>query len=221
MRQWLFLFQSVVFTATAAVMVAAAVGTSSSLPAARYSSFQCTAGGQQQFPTHWNFHDETFNHIENRVCMFKNICFDKTHLKYYQHPEERNAPQFVQMYTANLVLLGMFDDGNLIRQQNASTDRLMAVTESAIPEDIPFIDNRTWLFTKATYGHNYMHILLDDMFPALAVMDMFNIDLAESHVTYHGCLDYAIHRGGNPFGFDGVTPLAVACHQNYKQFRSH
>ena len=118
-----------------------------------YSSFTCTGGGNQNFPSNWHFYDKTFNQIENRICMFKNICFDKTHLKYYQHPEERNAPDFAQMYTTNLLLLGMFDDAEFHRTQNAPVDRVMEISHSAIPEDMNFLDNRTWLLTKASYAH--------------------------------------------------------------------
>ena len=159
----------------------------------RYSSFQCTAGGNQKFPAEWNFYDETFNRIDNRVCKFKNVCLDENlnFFNYYQHPEELKAPQFAQLNSANLFLPGMLEKFTNLDEWALDMFRIV---KSAIPRDVPFIDNRTWLYTSASYSYNYAHLLLDDLFPAIAALDIFNIDFSEEErghaaIIYSGCED--------------------------------
>ena len=65
---------------------------------------------------------------------------------------------------------------------------------------------------------SYAHLLLDDLFPAIAALDIFNIDVAHAHAAYYGCVQYTFDSGRITTTYDGITPLADACHANFKKY---
>ena len=116
-----------------------------------YSSITCTAG-HQAFPSDWSFYDESYNSVTNRICMLENVCIFDEKLVYFQHEAERKAPEYAKFPLNDifvfLSLTGLLDI------------RIDIAPDQSVPENMPFLDTNTWLFTLAAYSFNFAHLLL-------------------------------------------------------------
>jgi hypothetical protein len=182
-----------------------------------YSSVQCTAG-HQTFPEDWHFYEDDYNSIDNRVCMFENICLLDKRLVYFQHEAETDAPDYAKLSFQDIIFLrlnGLYDIDlqiDVAPKQHIDFDKF------------EYIDDKTWLFALTTFAFNFGHLMIDDVHSALAAMDVFNICPEESHLIYYGCERYVksdfsrTAESSTSYDLDGEGSLDKLCHQNFKTY---
>jgi hypothetical protein len=176
-----------------------------------YSSFQCS-GGNQDFPNMKPFKNESFS-LENKLCKLENVCLLKggTKLMYFQHPEETVAPDFVQVQKKNMVKMGITQD---IMPGNHFW--INPVPSTPMPNTLNFSDNKTAFFILASYSDGVGHLLLDDLYPVLAAMDLFRVPMSDVTLLYTGCeiLDY--YREMNVYHPEKTR--GEVCHEYFESF---
>jgi hypothetical protein len=168
----------------------------------RYSSYHCS-GGNQNF-RNWqpnSLGNNTF--IANRVCMLENVCWTENQFVYFMHPEEAMSPAFIKYFiTVEFVKLS----------HRLHMPWTLAYTHAPIPDEFEYKDDKTWTFTHASFSFNYAHLLIDDLFPILTAMDMFDVDAAFARVVYTGCNSLT----GYTNYYTPTKSQAQACKDNFK-----
>ena len=174
-----------------------------------YSSFQCS-GGNQLFTDMKPFNEDSLSK-KNKVCKLENVCLLDTNLLYFQHPEESLAPDFVQVQDLNMVKLGITHD--IAADLNF---QLSVLPNTPLPNHFEFTDAKTWFLILASYSDGIGHLLMDDLYPVLAAMDMFDVSYEDVALTYTGCelLDYY----GEVCSYDPTKYRGEVCHDNYEYF---
>jgi hypothetical protein len=180
-----------------------------------YSSVQCTAG-HQTFPEDWHFYEDDYYSIDNRVCMFENICLLDKRLVYFQHEAETDAPDYAKLSFQNNIFLrlgGLYDIDlqiDVAPKQHIDFDKF------------EYIDDGAWFFSLSSFSFNYGHLMLDDLYSAVAAIDVFDIHRKESHLIYYGCerfaqSDYAQSaQRNNSYNLDEMGSLDWLCRKNYE-----
>jgi hypothetical protein len=180
-----------------------------------YSSVRCT-GGHQAFPDDWKFYDEDYTDIGNRVCMFENVCLIQNRMIYFQHETEVNAPNYASFPRDKLfVFLSLTGLLNL---------HIDVAANQHVPHAAKYVDDNTWLFTLASYSFNFAHLLLDELYSALAAMDIFDIPYDKSRILYHGCSSHynkvnlydPVNPHQHPYLFE--EPVPQICENNMKLY---
>jgi hypothetical protein len=181
-----------------------------------YSSVQCTAG-HQTFPEDWHFYEDDYNSIDNRVCMFENICLLDKRLVYFQHEAETDAPDYAKLsFFQNSVFLFLAN----IHDLNVQID--VAPKQHIDFDQFEYIDDKSWYFSHSTVAFNFAHLMLDDLYPALSAMNVFDTPPEESQLLYFGCERYTFlgatytAQSNNSYNLDEEGSWVQLCHQNYK-----
>lgn len=176
---------------------------------ALYSSFQCS-GGNQKFPD-MTPHNEDSLSYKNKVCKLENVCLQGTTMMYFQHPEEAMAPDFVQVQDLNMVMLGIVHD-----MTPAMNFHLTVLPDSPVPGHFEFTDAKTWFLILASFSDGVGHHLLDDLYPVLAAMDIFDVPYEDVGLTYTGC--EILDHFNEVCVYDYTKYRGEVCHDNFDFF---
>lgn len=63
----------------------------------------------------------------------------------------------------------------------------VVIRDEARPQHLLHIDNKTWFFSLASYAFNFAHLLIDDLYPMLAALNVFNLGHTQPAVVFSGC----------------------------------
>ena len=174
-----------------------------------YSSFKCS-GGNQDFHDMKPYDEDSIS-LKNKVCKLENICFQTDRFVYFQHPEESMAPEFVQIQRKNIVKLG------LVQDVVVDFDFYLSIARSiAVPSHLEFDDNKTWFLILSSYSDGIGHHLMDDLYPVLSAMDLFEIPLDDAAIAYTGCrvLDHYNEKNA----YNTSKNRSEVCDENFATF---
>ena len=181
-----------------------------------YSTVTCTAG-HQNFPNDWKFYNDDYNSIQNRICMFENICLFDQQLIYFQHEDEYKAPDYAKFPQDDVfVFLSLTGLLNI---------KIDVARNQSIPDFLlESYDNKTWFFTLASYSFNFAHVLMDEIFSVIGAMNIFNIPQQDVVLLYDGCQSHHdkvnLLDKNNPHGhpYDFEKPTVQICQDNMKYY---
>ena len=147
-----------------------------------YSSFRCIAGSQDIPPSWILQHTQagfpTANDYSSRICLMHNVCWVNDHFEYFENNEPGFDVQYVKIssFGSNFVNGGYF-----------KVPWKFLIKTTPVPFDISYEKDDVFLFVDPSFSDNFGHHLIDDLFPALAAMNIFNIKFSRGSIIYNDC----------------------------------